>query len=71
MASWHQHKGDGIAALYKPHATGWKVVDDKPGEMASGIVLESKAQADTYAKNRGGRGLIIPPVSATAAGAEA
>jgi len=65
MATWHQQKGGGIAALYEPHPTGWKVVDDKPGEMASSIVLESSEQADIYVKNRGGRGHIIPPASAS------
>lgn len=59
MATWHQERGNGLAALYAPHPTGWKVISDRHGEPASSIVLESKDAAERYVANAGGS--IIPP----------
>lgn len=60
MATWHQAKA-GLTGLYRPHATGWKVVSDPPGEFASAIVLTDQAEAEKLAKRNGGR--VIPPAA--------
>lgn len=59
MATWHQNRA-GVQGLYEPHPTGWKVVHDRHGHVASSIVLEDQASADAYLVAQPG-GLIIPP----------
>lgn len=60
MATWHQAKA-GLAGLYRPHATGWKVVSDPAREMTSAIICTTAAEAATLAKRNGGR--VIPPAA--------
>lgn len=60
MATWHQSRNtSGIAALYAPHVTAWKVVCNPRGEFASGIAFKTQAQAIAYQEKRGG--IVIAP----------
>ena len=61
MATWHQEKA-GLASLYAPHETGFKVVMNSQGELASAIVFNTIEQARAYVARRGGA--IIPPYKA-------
>ena len=58
MATWHQEKA-GLASLYAPHETGFKVVMNSQGELASAIVFNTIEQARAYVARQGGA--IIPP----------
>ena len=58
MATWHQEKR-GLAGLYRPHESGWKVVCNRQGEFASAIVFGTQKQAQAYLARCGGA--IIPP----------
>ena len=61
MATWHQEKA-GLASLYAPHETGFKVVMNSQGEFASAIVFNTVEQARAYVARCGGA--IIPPYKA-------
>lgn len=63
MASWHQQRNPGgLAALWQPHPTNWKIVSDKFNEFASSISFEDEGQARLYVVRNGGH--LIPPLSA-------
>lgn len=67
MATWHQERAmrrdPSIGFdLWVPHDTGWKVVDDKPGQSAGCIILPDKESAERYVANAGG--VIIAPKKA-------
>ncbi|AEG53163.1 hypothetical protein [Sinorhizobium meliloti] len=60
MATWHQMKNaDGMRALYAAKPGIWKVVCDKPHEMASAIEFSNEADARANAARTGGR--IVEP----------
>jgi hypothetical protein len=58
MATWHQEKA-GLTGLYKPHETGFKVVINSRGELASALVFDTLDKARAYVARQGGA--IIPP----------
>jgi NADH:ubiquinone oxidoreductase subunit len=61
MATWHQEQA-GLVGLYKPHETGFKVVMNPRGEMASAIVFDTLDKARAYVARQGGA--ILPPYKA-------
>lgn len=63
MATWHQNKA-GLTGLYEPHPTGWKIVHDRHGQMASSIVLGSAEEAAKYCLAQPD-GILIPPRTVT------
>ena len=61
MATWHQSRNAGaMAALYRPKAHVWRVVDNKPNEFASAIEFDNEKAAQRLAKRNGGV-IINPP----------
>lgn len=60
MATWHQLKA-GLTGLYTPHAAAWKVVSDRPGELASVILFKTEREARALAEKNGGA--VIAPRS--------
>ena len=59
MATWHQSRNAaGLSALWT-QGKNWKVIDDKPGQLASGIEFADEAKARAYAAKTGG--VLIPP----------
>lgn len=65
MATWHQQRAFRgnprlLLALYAPHETAWKVVDNRHDKPASVLHLDSSEAAEQYVKNVG-HGTIIPP----------
>lgn len=58
MATWHQTRA-GLSGLYRPDATAWKVISDRPGEFASAVLFRRKRDAERLARRNGGA-LIAP-----------
>lgn len=60
MATWHQNRNaGGMRALYAPHESGWKVVSNPVGALASAIVFREESAAIAYQKRCGG--IVIAP----------
>lgn len=63
MATWHQSKNvAGMQALWSPPAVGYKVVVDRPHEMAFAAHFASELDAKAYADKTGGR--VLSPKAA-------
>ena len=60
MATWHQERNAaGLSALWEPHPSAWKCIDDKPGRPAGSISFECESKAKAYAEKTGAH--LIPP----------
>jgi hypothetical protein len=65
MSTWHQDRNpQGLQALWQPHATDWKCVSDKPGQLASAMCFAREDEARSYCERWGC--VLIPPQSANA-----
>ncbi len=62
MATWHQQRNPGaLRALWAPHPTKWKVVEDPCNEFASCMSFERRDDANAYQKRAGGH--LVPPLT--------
>lgn len=60
MSTWHQERNPrAMAALWAPDKFTWKVIDDKPGQLASCMTFPDKESAESYQQKCGG--VLIEP----------
>jgi hypothetical protein len=63
MATWHQYRGGGLLSLYAPELRFWKVIVDRPNELACAITFRRKDPARRYARRVAHAQIVAPLLS--------